>query len=100
HRYDQEQAGNNATRMGSRSSEKTDTRIPTDCVFTTTKSITTVELESIRSTEPILQQLPQQQTQGQQPLQYPFQYSGQPMQYPMQPVQFPAILPPNPFYQR
>ncbi|KAA6401435.1 MAG: hypothetical protein EZS28_003033 [Streblomastix strix] len=35
--------------------------------------------------------------QGQQPPQYPFQYSGQPMQYPNQPVKFPAILPPNPF---
>ncbi|KAA6326126.1 MAG: hypothetical protein EZS28_053990 [Streblomastix strix] len=46
---------------------------------------------------PFYNQLPQQQMQGQQPPQYPFQYSGQPMQYPMQPVQFPAILPPNPF---
>ncbi|KAA6320482.1 MAG: hypothetical protein EZS28_054678, partial [Streblomastix strix] len=46
---------------------------------------------------PFYNQPPQQQIQGQQPLQYPFQYSGQPMQYPIQPVQFPAILPPNPF---
>ncbi|KAA6353973.1 MAG: hypothetical protein EZS28_050500, partial [Streblomastix strix] len=55
HRHDQEQTKDNATRMGSRSSEKTNTRIPTDCVFTATESITTVELESIRTTEPILQ---------------------------------------------
>ncbi|KAA6384550.1 MAG: hypothetical protein EZS28_019921 [Streblomastix strix] len=46
---------------------------------------------------PFYNQLPQQQVQGQQPPQYPFQYSGQPMQYPMQPVQFPVIQPPNPF---
>ncbi|KAA6371745.1 MAG: hypothetical protein EZS28_032728 [Streblomastix strix] len=46
---------------------------------------------------PFYNQPPKQQMQGQQPLQYPFQYSGQPMQYPIQPVQFPAILPPNPF---
>ncbi|KAA6357960.1 MAG: hypothetical protein EZS28_046513 [Streblomastix strix] len=45
-------------------------------------------------------QLLQQQIQGQQPPQYPFQYSGQPMQYPMQQVQFPVIPPLNPFYQR
>ncbi|KAA6358477.1 MAG: hypothetical protein EZS28_045998 [Streblomastix strix] len=38
-----------------------------------------------------------QQIQRQQPLQYPFQYSGQPMQYPIQPVQFPVIPPLNPF---
>ncbi|KAA6388311.1 MAG: hypothetical protein EZS28_016158, partial [Streblomastix strix] len=37
------------------------------------------------------------QIQGQQPPQYPFQYSGQPMQHPIQPVQFPIIPPPNPF---
>ncbi|KAA6391409.1 MAG: hypothetical protein EZS28_013070, partial [Streblomastix strix] len=46
---------------------------------------------------PFYNQPPQQQIQGQQQPQYPFQYSGQPMQYPIQPVQFPAILPPNPF---
>ncbi|KAA6364010.1 MAG: hypothetical protein EZS28_040463, partial [Streblomastix strix] len=40
---------------------------------------------------------PQQQIQGQQPPQYPFQYSGQPMQYPIQPIQFPIIPPLNPF---
>ncbi|KAA6374483.1 MAG: hypothetical protein EZS28_029989 [Streblomastix strix] len=45
---------------------------------------------------PFYNQPPQQQMQGQQPPQYPFQYSGQPMQYPIQPVQFP-IVPPNPF---
>ncbi|KAA6357564.1 MAG: hypothetical protein EZS28_046908, partial [Streblomastix strix] len=54
-KHDQEQFGDNATRMGSRSSEKTNTRNPTDCVFTTAESITTVELESIRTTDPILQ---------------------------------------------
>ncbi|KAA6357974.1 MAG: hypothetical protein EZS28_046499, partial [Streblomastix strix] len=58
HRHEQEQAGDNATRMGSGSSEKTDTRNPTDCLFTTTASITTVELESIHTTEPILQLTP------------------------------------------
>ncbi|KAA6372089.1 MAG: hypothetical protein EZS28_032385, partial [Streblomastix strix] len=42
---------------------------------------------------PFYNQLPQQQVLGQQPPQYPFQYSGQPMQYPMQPVQFPIIQP-------
>ncbi|KAA6370514.1 MAG: hypothetical protein EZS28_033959 [Streblomastix strix] len=46
---------------------------------------------------PFYNQPSQQQMQGQQPLQYPFQYSGQPIQYPIQPVQFPNILPPNPF---
>ncbi|KAA6360425.1 MAG: hypothetical protein EZS28_044048 [Streblomastix strix] len=46
---------------------------------------------------PFYNQPPQQQIQGQQPPQYPFQYSGQPMQYPIQPVQFPTIPPPNPF---
>ncbi|KAA6365440.1 MAG: hypothetical protein EZS28_039035 [Streblomastix strix] len=46
---------------------------------------------------PFYNQLPQQQVQGQQPPQYPFQYSGQPMQYLMQPVQFPIIQPPNQF---
>ncbi|KAA6398279.1 MAG: hypothetical protein EZS28_006199 [Streblomastix strix] len=46
---------------------------------------------------PFYNQLPQQQKQGQQSLQYPFQYSGQSMQYPIQPVQFTAILPPNHF---
>ncbi|KAA6375333.1 MAG: hypothetical protein EZS28_029140, partial [Streblomastix strix] len=46
---------------------------------------------------PFYNQPPQQQILGQQPLQYPFQYSGQPMQYPIQPVQFPAILPRNLF---
>ncbi|KAA6356631.1 MAG: hypothetical protein EZS28_047843 [Streblomastix strix] len=46
---------------------------------------------------PFYNQPPQQQIQGQQPLHYPFQYSGQPMQYPIQPVQFPVIQPPNPF---
>ncbi|KAA6349929.1 MAG: hypothetical protein EZS28_051912, partial [Streblomastix strix] len=40
---------------------------------------------------PFYNQLPQQQIQGQQPLQYLFQYSEQPMQYPIQPVQFPII---------
>ncbi|KAA6394323.1 MAG: hypothetical protein EZS28_010149 [Streblomastix strix] len=46
---------------------------------------------------PFYNQLPQQQMQGQQPPQYPFQYSGQPMQYSIQQNQFPVILPPNPF---
>ncbi|KAA6399697.1 MAG: hypothetical protein EZS28_004784 [Streblomastix strix] len=46
---------------------------------------------------PFYNQLPQQQIQGQQPPQYPFQYSEQPMQYPIQPVQFRIIPPPNPF---
>ncbi|KAA6382703.1 MAG: hypothetical protein EZS28_021770 [Streblomastix strix] len=46
---------------------------------------------------PFYNQPPQQQIQGQQPPQYPFQYSWQPMQYPIQPVQFPIIPPPNPF---
>ncbi|KAA6367822.1 MAG: hypothetical protein EZS28_036652 [Streblomastix strix] len=46
---------------------------------------------------PFYNQSPQQQMEGQQPLQYPFQYSGQPMQYPIQPVQFPIASPPNPF---
>ncbi|KAA6370373.1 MAG: hypothetical protein EZS28_034100, partial [Streblomastix strix] len=46
---------------------------------------------------PFYSQPPQQQIQGQQPPQYPFQYFGQPMQYPIQPVQFPTISPPNPF---
>ncbi|KAA6370587.1 MAG: hypothetical protein EZS28_033887 [Streblomastix strix] len=46
---------------------------------------------------PFYNQPPQQQIQGQQPPQYPFQYSGQPTQYPIQPVQFPIIPPPNPF---
>ncbi|KAA6356743.1 MAG: hypothetical protein EZS28_047730, partial [Streblomastix strix] len=46
---------------------------------------------------PFYNQLPQQQIQGQQPPQHPFQYSGQPMQYPIQPVQFRIIPPPNPF---
>ncbi|KAA6358775.1 MAG: hypothetical protein EZS28_045699 [Streblomastix strix] len=58
HRHDQEQAGENATRIGSGSSEKTDTRNPTDCLFTTTESTTVVELESIRTAEPILQSTP------------------------------------------
>ncbi|KAA6372354.1 MAG: hypothetical protein EZS28_032120 [Streblomastix strix] len=58
YRHDQEQAGDNATRVGSGSSQKTDTRNQTDCVFTTTESITTVELESIRTTESILQPAP------------------------------------------
>ncbi|KAA6381252.1 MAG: hypothetical protein EZS28_023221 [Streblomastix strix] len=42
-------------------------------------------------------QLPNQQIQGQQPLQYPIQQSRQPMQYPIQPVQFPVIPPLNPY---
>ncbi|KAA6372227.1 MAG: hypothetical protein EZS28_032247 [Streblomastix strix] len=46
---------------------------------------------------PFYNQPPQQQIQGSQLPQYPFQYSGQPMQYPIQPVQFPIIPPPNPF---
>ncbi|KAA6377055.1 MAG: hypothetical protein EZS28_027417, partial [Streblomastix strix] len=58
HRHDQEQAGDNATRMGSGSSEKTDTRNPTDCLFTTTESITVVELESILITQSLLQPTP------------------------------------------
>ncbi|KAA6395738.1 MAG: hypothetical protein EZS28_008740 [Streblomastix strix] len=49
------------------------------------------------SLNPFYNQLPQQQIQGQQPPQYPFQYSGQPMQYPIQPVQLPIIPPSNPF---
>ncbi|KAA6385517.1 MAG: hypothetical protein EZS28_018959 [Streblomastix strix] len=55
HRHDQKQARDNATRMGAGSNQKTDTRNPTDCVFTTTESIITVEPESIRTTETILQ---------------------------------------------
>ncbi|KAA6377016.1 MAG: hypothetical protein EZS28_027458 [Streblomastix strix] len=35
--------------------------------------------------------------QGQQPPQYPFQYSGQPTQYPIQPVLFPIVPPSNLF---
>ncbi|KAA6394083.1 MAG: hypothetical protein EZS28_010390 [Streblomastix strix] len=46
---------------------------------------------------PFYNRLPQQQIQGQQQPQYPFQYSGQPMQYPIQPVQFSVIQPQNPF---
>ncbi|KAA6395499.1 MAG: hypothetical protein EZS28_008973 [Streblomastix strix] len=46
---------------------------------------------------PYCNQLRQQQMQGQQPLQYTFQYSGQPMKYPIYPIQFLVILPPNPF---
>ncbi|KAA6377290.1 MAG: hypothetical protein EZS28_027183 [Streblomastix strix] len=57
-RHDQEQARDNATRIGSGSSQKTDTRNPIDCIFTTTESITTVEPESIRTTESILQPAP------------------------------------------
>ncbi|KAA6353146.1 MAG: hypothetical protein EZS28_051326 [Streblomastix strix] len=34
---------------------------------------------------------------GQQPQQYPIQYTRQPMQYPIQPIQFPVIPPLNPF---
>ncbi|KAA6364370.1 MAG: hypothetical protein EZS28_040103 [Streblomastix strix] len=82
YRHDQEQTRDNATRMSSGSSEKTDTRNPVDCVFTTTESITTH---------------PQQQIQGQYQPQYPFQHSGQQMQYLIQPVQFPVILSPNQF---
>ncbi|KAA6373365.1 MAG: hypothetical protein EZS28_031107 [Streblomastix strix] len=83
--------------MGSGSRQKIDTRNPIDCVYTTTESIITVEPESIYATQSLLQPTPQQQRQGQQPLQYPFQYYGQPMQYPIQPVQFPVIPPLNPF---
>ncbi|KAA6355252.1 MAG: hypothetical protein EZS28_049222 [Streblomastix strix] len=56
-----------------------------------------VELEFIRTNQSFYNQPPQQQIQGQQPLQYPFQYSGQPTQYPIQPVQFPIIPLSNPF---
>ncbi|KAA6382808.1 MAG: hypothetical protein EZS28_021660, partial [Streblomastix strix] len=57
-RLDQEQARDNATRMGLGSSEKADTRNPTDCVFTTTESVIAVEFESICTTEPFLQSTP------------------------------------------
>ncbi|KAA6360575.1 MAG: hypothetical protein EZS28_043897 [Streblomastix strix] len=40
------------------SSEKTDTRNPTDCFFTTTESITTVEPESILTIQSLLQPAP------------------------------------------
>ncbi|KAA6361221.1 MAG: hypothetical protein EZS28_043253, partial [Streblomastix strix] len=54
-------------------------------------------LNPYTSLNPFYNQSLQQQIQGQQPPQYPFQYSGQPMQYPIQPVQFPIIQLPNPF---
>ncbi|KAA6389018.1 MAG: hypothetical protein EZS28_015456 [Streblomastix strix] len=46
---------------------------------------------------PFYNQPPQQQIQGQQQPQYPFQYSGQQKQYLIQPVQFPNIQPLNTF---
>ncbi|KAA6392167.1 MAG: hypothetical protein EZS28_012302, partial [Streblomastix strix] len=96
HRLDQEQARDNATRMGSRSSKKTDTRNPTDCVLPLLRQLQQQNLNSYTPLNPFYNQLHYQQVQGQQPLQYPFQYSGQPMQYSIQPVQFPVIPPPNP----
>ncbi|KAA6370808.1 MAG: hypothetical protein EZS28_033664 [Streblomastix strix] len=53
-------------------------------------------LNLFTSLNPFYNQPPQQQMQGQQPLQYLFQYSGQPMQYPIQSTKFPAISPLNP----
>ncbi|KAA6382603.1 MAG: hypothetical protein EZS28_021871 [Streblomastix strix] len=52
--FDQEYVGDNATRMGSGSSQKTDSKNSTDCVFTTTESITTVEPEHIQITQSLL----------------------------------------------
>ncbi|KAA6403046.1 MAG: hypothetical protein EZS28_001425 [Streblomastix strix] len=46
---------------------------------------------------PFYNQLPQQQIQEQQSLQYLFQYTGQPAQYPIQRTQFPTIPLLNPF---
>ncbi|KAA6399345.1 MAG: hypothetical protein EZS28_005131 [Streblomastix strix] len=46
---------------------------------------------------PFYNHLTQQQIQGQQQPQYPFQQSRKPMQYSIQPVQFPIMPPQNPF---
>ncbi|KAA6378607.1 MAG: hypothetical protein EZS28_025867 [Streblomastix strix] len=47
YRHDQEQVRDNAIRMSSGSRQKTYIRNSIDCIFTTSKSITTVEPESI-----------------------------------------------------